>query len=245
MSPSSESIERILADIYQSGGLEDENGARRELAQTAMRREQGEELQRLVREAGARRTIETGFAFGMSGLHMVKGMLDGGCDSPRHFAMDPTEASAWGNAGLEAFKRAEASGFLEFENNGSGLVLPHLVSQEREPFDVALVDGGHLFEHAFLDLFYMRSLVRPGGIVILDDVWMPAVRWALDYCLKNLGASVIGTFGEGHAAPKRRFRKGSRVLRYSEVAHVVLRWPDPALERGWDHFVPFGDLAPE
>jgi hypothetical protein len=35
--------------------------------------------------------------------------------------------------------------------------------------DAAFADGSHILHNAFADLLYLRELVRPGGLVILDD----------------------------------------------------------------------------
>ena len=41
---------------------------------------------------------------------------------------------------------------------------------------LAFVDGDHRFEGVFLDLYFMTRLVTPGALVVVDDMWMPAVR---------------------------------------------------------------------
>ena len=38
-----------------------------------------------------------------------------------------------------------------------------------------------------MDLYYLRQLVRPGGLVILDDASWPSVAAALRYFDMNLG----------------------------------------------------------
>jgi hypothetical protein len=39
----------------------------------------------------------------------------------------------------------------------------------------------------FVDLFYLRELVRPGGLVILDDCNFPSVATAVRYFEANTG----------------------------------------------------------
>ena len=41
-----------------------------------------------------------------------------------------------------------------------------------------------------LDLFYLGRLVRPGGIVFVDDYQLPAVARAVSFCLTNLGWTI-------------------------------------------------------
>ena len=53
--------------------------------------------------------------------------------------------------------------------------------------DAAFVDGSHRFHEVFVDLYYLRKLVRPGGLIILDDAEWPSVATALRYYDTNLG----------------------------------------------------------
>ncbi len=231
-------IETVLAQIHGEGTVLDEAGQVREVGHTAMRRAQGEDLQRLARELQATRTIETGFAFGASGLHMVQGMLEGGCENPHHVAMDPFQSKFWGNAGVESFRRAGVDAYLRMIEESSALVLPQLLQSEEPQFDLALVDGAHLFENAFIDIYFLARLVRPGGLLVVDDVWMPGVRWAMDYFVQNLGWTPHSQFPEKPQLSKRLFRSSPPL---AGVNQVVFRVSESEPKRHWDHFVPFGD----
>ena len=37
--------------------------------------------------------------------------------------------------------------------------------------DAAIVDRSHVFHKVFVDLYHLQMIVRPGGLVILDDYW--------------------------------------------------------------------------
>lgn len=48
--------------------------------------------------------------------------------------------------------------------------------------DVAFIDGDHRYKHVLADCFVARALVGPSGLILGDDLQMPAVRKALcDY----------------------------------------------------------------
>ena len=66
------------------------------------------------------------------------------------------------------------------------LVLPRLLGV-RLVADAAFVDGSHRFHEVFVDLYFLRKLVRPGGLIVLDDVCWPAVGAAVSYFDVNLG----------------------------------------------------------
>ena len=53
--------------------------------------------------------------------------------------------------------------------------------------DAAFVDGSHVFHNVFVDLYYLQMIVRPGGLIVLDDYWWPGVATAARYFETNLG----------------------------------------------------------
>jgi hypothetical protein len=82
----------------------------------------------------------------------------------------------------------------------------------------------------------MSRLVRPGGLVVVDDMWMPAVRTAVAYVEKNLDASL-----EAGALPNAfRWRKRmlSRGVPSGRGDTAVLRLPDEPPAPRWDEFAP-------
>ncbi|MBV9582345.1 MAG: class I SAM-dependent methyltransferase [Chloroflexi bacterium] len=67
----------------------------------------------------------------------------------------------------------------------SELMLPQLLAEGRR-FDLAFVDGNHRFDGVFVDLFYLLRLVRPGGVIILDDYQLRGGRRAAAFWVANL-----------------------------------------------------------
>jgi predicted O-methyltransferase YrrM len=64
-------------------------------------------------------------------------------------------------------------------------VRPRLLAEGRR-FDLAVVDGSHRFGAVFVDLYYLGRLVRPGGIIFLDDYQLPGVARAAAFFTANL-----------------------------------------------------------
>ena len=89
--------------------------------------------------------------------------------------------------------------------------------------DAAFVDGSHIFHNVFVDLFYLRELVRPGGLVILDDCSYLAVATAARYFEVNTG---------WERAP----------IAWPTRLHAF-RLPDPRTEPSFTSFRPFGSDA--
>lgn len=49
------------------------------------------------------------------------------------------------------------------------------------------MDGSHVFHNVFVDLYFLREVVRPGGLIVLDDCDWPSVATALRYFEVNTG----------------------------------------------------------
>lgn len=234
-------LEALLDEVYSRGTVLGKSGEPRDTFPTGLRRSDGQRLYETVLREGATRTIETGFALGLSGLFICKALLESGAEGARHVAADPYQKEYYDDAGLVLFEEAGLSSMLELHDRESGFLLPQLVEEGRT-FDLGFVDGGHRFETAFLDLYYMYRLVEPGGLIIVDDMWMPAVRLAVDFCVENLGV-----VHENRAAPRhilqRRirsvFRQSDTPIRTSQETVAYLRTPEKPVTRPWDHFQSF------
>lgn len=146
---------------------------------------EGAAIRSWVTRERAARTIEIGLGYGISALFICEGLLAGGGPDPRHVAIDPNQA-AFGNCALQFLDEAGVAGLVVHHAEQSQLVLPRLCG-EGQRFDLAFVDGNHRFDAVFVDLFYLGRLVRPGGIIFLDDYHLPGIARAASFFLANLG----------------------------------------------------------
>jgi predicted O-methyltransferase YrrM len=225
-------LERLIEATYRRGSVRDDAGGAVALAPHSIERAQGEALRDLAVAEGAERTIEVGLALGMSALFLCQAVLSRG---GRHVAIDPFQRESWNGAGLRTLREAGAQDLVEVIEEESQLALPRLLAEGRG-FDFAFVDGDHRFEGVFLDLYYMTRLVRPGGLVVVDDMWMPAVRTAVAYIEKNLAVT-----SEPDALPngfRWRRRPLSRGVPSGSGDTAVLRLPTERPAMRWDEFVP-------
>jgi predicted O-methyltransferase YrrM len=225
-------LERFLVEAYRKGSVLDDHGRDAALAPHSIERAQGEALRDLAVAEGAHRTVEVGLALGMSALFLCQAVLRHG---GRHVAIDPFQRESWDGAALRTLREAGVEGFVEVIEEESQLALPRLVTEGRQ-FDFAFVDGDHRFEGVFLDLYFMTRLVKPGGLIVVDDMWMPSVRMAVAYVERNLGVTL-----EPDALPngfRWRRRPLSHGLPSGTGDTAVLRLPSERPTPRWDEFVP-------
>jgi hypothetical protein len=62
---------------------------------------------------------------------------------------------------------------VTFVEGPSDDVLPTL--QVDDPLDLAFIDGKHSFPHPIIDFHYIERRMRVGGILLIDDIPIPAV----------------------------------------------------------------------
>lgn len=134
----------------------------------------------------ARVVIEVGLAYGSSALAIGEALLHREATGISHVLIDPYQESAYANVGWEALSAAGLAESSMLIREPSSIALARLAG-EGFTADAAFVDGSHRFHEVFVDLYYMRKLVRPGGVVILDDAAWPSVAAALRYYDSNLG----------------------------------------------------------
>jgi precorrin-6B methylase 2 len=79
---------------------------------------------------------------------------------------------------------------VRFVAGGSDAVLPSL--EDEDEFDVVMIDGAHSFPYAILDWHYLRSHLRPGGVVLLDDLPIPAIGVLFRYLAESPSWRVEG-----------------------------------------------------
>lgn len=221
----------FLDRAYKTESVLDAAGVSVKVFPHSVRRLEGESLRDLAIAEGAERTIEVGLALGLSALFLCQAVLE---RKGRHVAIDPLQEGSWNGAGFRTLRDAGVEKIVEVIEAESQLALPRLLSEERE-FDFAFIDGDHRFEGVFLDLYYMTRLVKPGGLVVVDDMWMPAVRMAVAYAERNLGTTL-----EPSSLPngfRWRRRPLSRGIPRGTGEMAVLRLPRESLELGWDDFV--------
>ncbi len=162
--------------------------------------------------------IEIGLAYGGSALAIGEALVSQEHQDPKHVIIDAYQHH-FGDAGWKALRAARLTNVCMLLRERSQFALPRLAA-EGFTADAAFVDGSHIFHNVFVDLYFLRELVRPGGLLVLDDSEWPSVAIAVRYFQINTGwqPEAIGQ--------QTRLR--------------AFRLPDPRVEPSFEEFKPFG-----
>jgi predicted O-methyltransferase YrrM len=151
----------------------------------ALPRQECDALRDALIAEDAKVVIEVGLAYGSSALAIGEALLR--CEAPgvSHVVVDPYQGSSYADVGWEVMRAAGLAPGSMLIREPSSIALARLAS-EGFTADAAFVDGSHRFHEVFVDLYYLRKLVRPGGLIVLDDAAYPSVAAALRYYDVNL-----------------------------------------------------------
>ncbi|MDQ4133230.1 MAG: class I SAM-dependent methyltransferase [Actinomycetota bacterium] len=174
-------------------------------------------LRDLLVAENARVVIEVGLAYGSSALAIAEALVSQGIEGAAHVIIDAFQ-DQFHEAGWNALFTVGLAGVCSLLRERSQLALPRLLAYGVVA-DAAFVDGSHIFHNVFVDLFFLRELVRPGGLVVLDDCRWSSVATAVRYFELNTGWQEEPITGE------------TRLRAY--------RLPKPKVEPSFRDFQPF------
>ncbi|MDG4789996.1 class I SAM-dependent methyltransferase [Micromonospora sp. WMMD1102] len=183
----------------------------------------------------AETVVEVGLAYASSALAIGEALITVDPPNPRHVIVDPFQAHAYSDVGWDLLRAAGLDSIARLMRVQSSVALPELVA-EGFVADAAFVDGSHRFHEVFVDLYFLRRIVRPGGLVVLDDDWTPSVRTAVRYYERNLGWSVIP---DAFAASGTLRSIGDDPAAEAVTRCRALRLPDPLTEPPFEQFNAF------
>jgi predicted O-methyltransferase YrrM len=249
----------VLKGILQTGSVIDAAGESHKL-HSQIDEDEGRMISALIERHGFDRTIEIGCAYGISSLYICQALSTR--PSPAHTIIDPYQSTQWQGIGVSNLKRAGVE-FFRLIEEPSELAAPMLL-REGATFQFALIDGFHTFDQTLLDFYYLNRLLEEGGVVVVDDLGLPAVNKAVRYVVNYPTYVVIAgspTHSSRKSGAKRvidyTLRTLARLLPGSYAAQVfndAWLWPGRfslnasgmiALQktgpdnRSWDWFVPF------
>uniref|UniRef100_A0A6C0CHG5 Methyltransferase n=1 Tax=viral metagenome TaxID=1070528 RepID=A0A6C0CHG5_9ZZZZ len=153
------------------------------------RQAEHDEIRKRLLETHAKNTLEVGLAYGTSALVFAEYHQRAKSTGVCHTAIDPNQfgngEGHWEGIGVQNLKRV---GFIKGRNwrlveKSSVDALPDLARKLK--VDVALIDGYHLFDYTLMDVFYCLKMLRVGGVLIVDDKKMRAIKAVAQYVMRS------------------------------------------------------------
>jgi len=174
-------------------------------------------LKTFIKKHNCKKILEVGMADGMSSIAILEA-LNGTEGEGSLTSIDPYQSTFWSSNGLKNIKHLNLDKNHIFIEKFNYVALPELLSKG-EKYDLIFIDGSHIFDYVILDNFYADLLLKNGGYLINDDIWMPAIQKAYSFIKNNY------THYEEIEKPKRF----APILKKNKDKEYL----------GWDHFVPF------
>ena len=175
---------------------------------------QGAQLNKIIRNSDIRNSFEIGFAHGFSTIWI----LDALASRPDSFhrAVDPFEKRYWSGIGLKQVEKLNATSRFAWLEEHSIQALANSI-KHGEMYDFIFIDGNHRFDDALVDFYLADKVLNVGGLIVLDDMWMPSIRSVASYVQSN-----------------RQFE-----LIEQPVANMAVLKKTAPDDRDWRHFEPF------
>ena len=180
-------------------------------------KEQCEFLQLLIRQNNFQRSLEIGFAFGISTLAILEEIIKNGGS---HLVIDKFQIDHWEGNGLDLVKQAGYLQHLEFKGEFCYKVLPILLDEGRK-FDFVYIDSTKQFDWLLVDFFYIDKILEINGIVVFDDVKFSGIRKLLRYICQFPNYQVHTQFPKNNKHSKLRTIAG--LLKYLPYSNKYLK----------------------
>ena len=145
-------------------------------------------LYHMVRTIKPQVVIEVGTYYAATSEAMVRGLFENGkgvlhTTDPFGIERCPAIISGWPEQ-LRNHTRFYPLNSMEFFAS---------LEHQKAVIDIAFIDGNHDYEYAYFDLLSAAKMMRPGGIVVLDNIEQPGPYWAgVEFLKQNPEWTEIG-----------------------------------------------------
>jgi predicted O-methyltransferase YrrM len=179
----------LLESILSSGDFVNSDGENIKI-HSHTSKGQCEFLQKLISDNHFQKSIEIGFAYGISALAIADAVVKNG---GTHTVIDIFQKRDWNGKGLELIKAAGLGDRLEFREQWCYKALPALLAEGRS-FDFAYIDSTKQFDWILMNFFFLDKLLVNNGIIVFDDAHFPGIRKVVRMISKFPSYEVIAQY---------------------------------------------------
>lgn len=167
-------------------------------------KEQGLFLQKIFDIIKPQRSVEVGFAYGISTLFILEKHREFNSDACSHIVIEPKTDTYWGTAAEYNIGKEGLSKYLDIRRDRSDKILTKLY-HENANVQYAYVDTTKQFDVVFQDFYFIDKILDVGGVFILDDCgggW-PGVQRVARYINTLPHYKILGVHGRSQGAWKK------------------------------------------
>ena len=173
----------ILKRLYESKEVIDEEGKKHNIAGLSTINNI-KLIRGIILKEKPSSTMEIGLAYGGSALTFLCTLKEINSSDFTHIAIDPYQKKFFGNSAYKLIRESGLDKYFTLFQEKSYLEMGNLIKKECK-FDLIYIDGSHLFEDIFLDLYFSTILLKINGIVLFDDSANPNTRKVLNFIRNN------------------------------------------------------------
>ena len=155
-----------LKEIFESGKIEINQHGETIPLHSHTSKEQGIFLQNIFDVVKPVRSIEVGFAYGISAMFILEKYRESGAADGAHLVIEPD--GYWGTAASYNIEKEGLTKYLQIRKDYSDKILPKLF-YENYRIQYAYIDTTKQFDIVMQDFYFINKILDIGGVVILDD----------------------------------------------------------------------------
>jgi predicted O-methyltransferase YrrM len=127
-------------------------------------------------------SLEIGLGYGLSTIYILAAIHEIG--HGLHTSIDPLYARFQSGVGPQQAVSVGMAQAFRFIRERS---IPAMVDLARglERFQFIFIDGSHLFDDALADFVVSAEICPPGGVIVLDDMWMTSIQKVAAFIRRN------------------------------------------------------------
>lgn len=157
---------KSLQNIFETQTIEINNSGDRISLHSNTTKEQGIFLQEIFDIVKPVRSVEIGFAYGISAMFILEKHRQIESIEGAHLVIEPD--SYWGTAAVHNIEKEGLSRYIQIRRDYSDKILTQLF-HENYRIQYAYVDTTKQFDVVMQDFYFINKILDTGGVIIMDD----------------------------------------------------------------------------